>query len=226
MSQPAPRLRLGSKAPDFEAKTTHGDIKFHEWIGDSWAILFSHPDDFTPVCTTELGEVARKGPEFEKRGVKVIGLSANDLTAHEAWIKDIEEVGGSIAETKVGFPIIADKERKIATLYDMLDYQDATNVDIKGLPFTVRTVFVIDPKKIIRLTISYPASTGRNFDEILRVVDSLQIGDKHRVTTPVNWKKGDPVIVHPSVSNDEASKLFPGYKTIKPYLRTTELKVE
>ncbi|KZW03993.1 cysteine peroxiredoxin [Exidia glandulosa HHB12029] len=226
MANAAPTLRLGSIAPDFEAQTTHGPIKFHEWLGSSWGILFSHPDDFTPVCTTELGEVARKAPEFEKRGVKVIGLSANDLTAHEAWIKDIEEVGASIGPTKVGFPIIADKDRKISTLYDMLDYQDATNVDAKGIPFTVRTVFVIDPKKVIRLTISYPAQTGRNFDEILRVVDSLQLGDKNRITTPVNWQKNDPVIIHPGVSNNEAAKLFPGYKTIKPYLRTTEFKVD
>ncbi|KAH7100671.1 cysteine peroxiredoxin [Auriculariales sp. MPI-PUGE-AT-0066] len=226
MSQEAPRLRLGSTAPNFEAQTTHGTIKFHDWIGNSWAILFSHPDDFTPVCTTELGEVARKAPEFEKRGVKVIGLSANDLSAHEAWIKDIEEVGGAIAPTVVGFPIIADKDRKISTLYDMLDHQDATNVDAKGLPFTVRTVFVIDPKKVIRLTLAYPAQTGRNFDEILRVVDSLQLGDKNRITTPVNWNKGDPVIVHPSVSNEEAAKLFPEFKIVKPYLRFTPLKVE
>jgi len=221
----APSLRLGSKAPDFVAETTEGEIKFHEWLGDSWAILFSHPDDFTPVCTTELGEVARKAPEFAKRGVKVIGLSANDVSSHFAWIKDIEEVGAAIAPTKVAFPIIGDKDRKISTLYDMLDYQDATNVDAKGIPFTVRTVFVIDPKKIIRLTISYPAQTGRNFDEILRVIDSLQTGDKYRVTTPVNWKPNDPVIVHPSVTNDEAAKLFPEYTSVKPYLRTTPLKL-
>ncbi|KAF8530427.1 cysteine peroxiredoxin [Hysterangium stoloniferum] len=223
---PAPRLRLGSTAPDFEAATTAGTIKFHEWIGTSWAILFSHPGDFTPVCTTELGEVARRAPDFAKRNVKVIGISANNLNDHHSWIQDINEYGGKVGPTDVQFPIIADPDRKISALYDMLDYQDATNRDNKGLPFTVRTVFVIDPKKVIRLTISYPASTGRNFDEIIRVIDSLQIGDKHRVTTPVNWQKGDDVIVHPSVTNDEAKTLFPDFTTHKPYLRTTPLKVE
>jgi glutaredoxin/glutathione-dependent peroxiredoxin len=194
-------LRLGSVAPDFEADTTAGPIKFHDWIGDSWVILFSHPADFTPVCTTELGEVARRAPEFAARGVKLIGLSANELDSHEKWIKDINDVGSQIAPTDVQFPIvsyfpqsyiyepsffwypikIADGSRKVSTLYDMLDAVDPTNVDAKGIPFTVRTVFVIDPKKIIRLTLSYPAQTGRNFDEILRVVDSLQLGDKHKV---------------------------------------------
>ncbi|EIN10718.1 cysteine peroxiredoxin [Punctularia strigosozonata HHB-11173 SS5] len=220
-----PTLRLGSIAPDFEAQTTQGPIKFHEWIGDSWAVLFSHPGDFTPVCTTELGEVARQAPEFAKRGVKVIGISANTLDDHEKWVKDINEYGSKFGPTDVQFPIIADPDRKISTLYDMLDAQDATNVDAKGLPFTVRTVFVIDPKKVIRLLISYPASTGRNFDEILRVIDSLQIGDKHRVTTPVNWKKGDDVIVHPSVSHEEAKTLFPEHTVHKPYLRTTPLNL-
>jgi len=217
-----PSLRLGSIAPDFEAETTAGSIKFHDWIGDSWAILFSHPGDFTPVCTTELGEVARIAPEFKKRGVKVIGISANGLQDHHSWVKDINEY----SSTDVQFPIIADEDRKISTLYDMLDEQDATNRDAKGLPFTIRTVFVIDPKKVIRLTLSYPASTGRNFDEILRVIDSLQIGDKYRVTTPVNWKKGDDVIVHPSVTNEQAKTLFPQHTIHKPYLRTTPLKLE
>jgi len=221
-----PALRLGSIAPDFEAQTTKGPIKFHEWIGDSWAILFSHPADFTPVCTTELAEVARQVPEFAKRNVKVIGLSANALDSHDKWIKDINEYGGKFGPTNVDFPIIADQDRKISTTYDMLDALDATNVDAKGIPFTIRTVFVIDPKKVIRLTLSYPASTGRNFDEILRVIDSLQIGDKYRVTTPVNWKKGDDVIVHPGVSNEEAKTLFPDFTIHKPYLRTTPLKVE
>ncbi|KAG6900907.1 hypothetical protein C0993_004344 [Termitomyces sp. T159_Od127] len=161
-------LRLGSIAPDFEAQTTAGPIKFHEWIGDSWAVLFSHPGDFTPVCTTELGEVARRAPDFEKRGVKVIGISANGLEDHHKWIQDINEYGGKVGPTDVQFPIIADPDRKISTLYDMLDAQDATNRDAKGLPFTIRTVFIIDPKKVIRLTVSYPASTGRNFDEIIR----------------------------------------------------------
>ncbi|THG95408.1 hypothetical protein EW026_g6240 [Hermanssonia centrifuga] len=221
-----PSLRLGNTAPDFVAETTQGPISFHEWIGDSWAILFSHPGDFTPVCTTELAEVARRAPDFAKRNVKVIGISANGLDDHVKWAKDIEEWGAKFAPTTVGFPIIADQDRKISTLYDMLDEQDATNRDNKGLPFTIRTVFVIDPKKTIRLSIAYPASTGRNFDEIIRVVDSLQIGDKYRVTTPVNWKKGEDVIVHPSVSNEEAKTLFPEHTVHKPYLRTTPLVVE
>ncbi|KAB5593859.1 hypothetical protein CTheo_2711 [Ceratobasidium theobromae] len=208
-----PSLRLGSIAPDFEAQTTTGPIKFHEWLGNSWAILFSHPADFTPVCTTELGEVARRQKDFEARGVKVIGLSANGLESHTEWIKDINAVGNKIGPTDVQFPIIADADRKVATLYDMLDAVDPTNVDAKGIPFTIRTVFVIDPKKVIRLTISYPAQTGRSFDEILRVIDSLQLGDKHRITTPVNWKKGDDVIIHPGVSDAEAQKLFPNYVT-------------
>ncbi|VDC04917.1 unnamed protein product [Peniophora sp. CBMAI 1063] len=213
-----PTLRLGSTAPDFEAETTGGKIKFHEWIGDSWAILFSHPDDFTPVCTTELAEVSRRQPDFAKRGVKVIGLSANSLDSHNEWVKDINEWG----KTDVQFPIIADADRKIATLYDMLDYQDSTNVDKKGLPLTVRTVFVIDPKKVIRLTLTYPAATGRNFDEILRAVDSLQLTDKHKVTTPVNWKPGEDVVIHAAVSQDDAKKLFPEHEVFRPYLRTTK----
>ncbi|KAF8842262.1 1-Cys peroxiredoxin [Paxillus ammoniavirescens] len=221
-----PSLRLGSIAPDFPAETTAGPINFHEWIGDSWAILFSHPGDFTPVCTTELGEVARRADDFAKRNVKVIGISANGLDDHKAWVQDINEYGAKYGPTEVKFPIIADADRRISTLYDMLDEQDATNRDDKGLPFTIRTVFVIDPKKVIRLTISYPASTGRNFDEVLRVIDSLQLGDKHRVTTPVNWKKGDDVIVHPAVKNDEAKQLFPQVTFHKqPYLRTTPLTV-
>ncbi|CDS13939.1 Putative Peroxidase [Lichtheimia ramosa] len=211
-------LRLGSIAPDFEAKTTKGDIKFHEFIGDKWAILFSHPADFTPVCTTELGLVAALQDEFDKRGVKVIGLSANDLDSHEKWINDIND----ISNVDLQFPIIADADRKVSELYDMLDHQDATNVDAKGIPFTVRSVFIVDPKKTIRLILTYPASTGRNFDEILRVIDSLQLGDKHRITTPGNWKKGDDVIVHPSVSTEEAQKIFPkGVKVVRPYLRLT-----
>ncbi|KAF9190694.1 hypothetical protein BGZ51_008336 [Haplosporangium sp. Z 767] len=215
MSTERAPLRLGSIAPDFEAETTKGPIKFHEFIGNSWVILFSHPADFTPVCTTELGVVARLQPQFEERNVKVIGLSANGLESHHDWIKDINEVN----DVDLKFPIIADADRKISALYDMLDYQDITNLDSKGVPFTVRSVFIIDPKKTIRLTLSYPASTGRNFDEILRVVDSLQLGDKNRITTPANWKDGDDVIVHPTVSNEEAEKIFPGFRTVKPYLR-------
>ncbi|GBC04051.1 hypothetical protein RclHR1_05490014 [Rhizophagus clarus] len=208
-------LRLGSVAPNFKAQTTKGDIDFHEYIDGSWAVLFSHPADFTPVCTTELGEVARRSADFASRNVKVIGLSANELTDHEKWVDDINEVNN----VNVDFPIIADHDRKISALYDMLDHQDITNVDTKGIPFTVRSVFIIDPKKIIRLMITYPASTGRNFDEVIRVIDSLQLGDKHRITTPANWKKGDEVIVHPGVTNEEAEKLFPGFRTVKPYLR-------
>ena len=217
MSPSRSPLRLGSIAPDFKAQTTKGDIQFHDFIGNSWVILFSHPADFTPVCTTELGEVARLQDKFTERNVKVIGLSANGLESHERWIDDINEVNN----VSLNFPIIADDSREISTLYDMLDYQDLTNLDAKGVPFTVRSVFIIDPKKTIRLTLSYPASTGRNFDEILRVVDSLQIGDKNRITTPANWKNGDDVIVHPSVSNEEAATLFPGFRTVKPYLRLT-----
>ncbi|KAL9712621.1 Proteasome subunit alpha type-2 [Leucoagaricus gongylophorus] len=212
-------LRLGYTAPDFEAQTTAGPIKFHDWIGDSWAILFSHPGDFTPVCTTELGEVARRAADFEKRGVKVIGLSVDSNEQHGEWIKDINNYGS----TNVQFPIIADTDRKISTLYDMLDEQDPTNRDGKGLPFTVRTVFIIDPKKKIRLTLAYPASCGRNFDEIIRVVDSLQLSDRQPITTPVNWNKGDAVIIHPTVTDDEATKRFPSHTRHLPYLRTTSI---
>lgn len=215
-------LRLGSTAPDFQADTSNGKISFHDFIGDSWAVLFSHPDDFTPVCTTELGAFAKLEPEFTKRNVKLIGLSANGTESHKAWIKDIDEVTGS----KLSFPIVADPKREIAHLYDMIDYQDASNVDDKGVQMTIRSVFVIDPKKKIRLTLAYPASTGRNTAEVLRVVDSLQTGDKHRITTPINWVPGDDVIVHPTVSNEEAKTLFPKFRIIKPYLRLTPLDVK
>ncbi|KAG9016358.1 hypothetical protein FRB90_003163 [Tulasnella sp. 427] len=214
-SQP---LRLGSVAPDFTAETTKGHINFHEWIGNSWAILFSHPADFTPVCTTELGEVSRRSADFAKRNVKVIGLSANDLGSHEAWINDIN----NYSKTTLEFPIIADADRKVAVLYDMLDAQDATNIDQKGLPFTIRTVFIIDPAKKIRLTLSYPAAVGRNFDEIIRAVDALQLGDNYKIATPVNWQPGQDVIVNAAVKDDEAKKLFPDYKAVFPYLRVTE----
>lgn len=219
--RPAP-LRLGSTAPNFKAQTTHGEIDFHEFVGDNWVVFFSHPDDYTPVCTTELGEFGRLQPEFTKRGVKLIGLSANTVDQHEGWVKDIKEVTGS----DVGFPIIADKERKVAYAYDMLDYQDTTNVDEKGIAFTIRSVFVIDPKKTIRTILSYPASTGRNSAEVLRIVDSLQTGDKHKVTTPINWVPGDDVIVHPSVKNEQAKELFPDFRIVKPYLRFTPLPKE
>ena len=181
-------LRLGSTAPNFQADTTDGQIDFHEFIGDKWVVLFSHPEDFTPVCTTELGAFAKLEPEFTKRGVKLVGLSANDIDHHHEWVKDINE----ISNTNLRFPIIGDKQRKVAYAYDMLDHQDTTNVDQKGIAFTIRSVFVIDPKKTIRLILSYPASTGRNAAEVLRVVDSLQTGDKHKVTTPINWTPGMP----------------------------------
>ncbi|WFD44705.1 peroxiredoxin 1 [Malassezia psittaci] len=213
-----PVLRLGSIVPDFASESTQGTIHFHEWIGDSWAVLFSHPGDFTPVCTTELGEVARLHPEFQKRKVKVIGLSVDDVSKHKKWIQDINEV----AQTNLSFPIIGDASRAVASEYDMLDALDPTNRDAAGMPFTVRDVLVIDPQKILRLKISYPASTGRHFQEILRVIDSLQLGDKHKVTTPVNWQPGDKVIIHPSVSNEQADTLFPNYETVKPYLRYTK----
>ncbi len=215
-------LRLGSIAPDFDAETTQGPINFHDFIGDKWVVLFSHPEDFTPVCTTELGAFAKLEPEFTRRGVKLIGLSANTIDSHGKWIQDINEISGA----DLRFPIIGDKQRQVALKYDMLDQQDATNVDEKGIAFTIRSVFVIDSKKVIRTILSYPASTGRNTAEVLRIVDSLQTGDKHRVTTPINWVPGDDVIVHPSVKNDLAKELFPDFKIIKPYLRTTPLPKE
>jgi alkyl hydroperoxide reductase subunit AhpC len=210
---------LGSIAPNFKAETTKGPIDFHEFIGNNWVVLFSHPEDFTPVCTTELGAFAKLEPEFTRRGVKLIGLSANTIDSHGQWIQDINEISGSDLQ----FPIIGDKQRQVALLYDMLDQQDATNVDEKGIAFTIRSVFVIDPKKTIRTILSYPASTGRNTAEVLRIVDSLQTGDKHKVTTPINWVPGDDVIVHPSVKTEQAKEIFPEMKIIKPYLRTTPL---
>ena len=216
------RLRLGSIAPNFQAETTAGNIDFHEFIGDKWVVLFSHPEDYTPVCTTELGAFAKLEPEFTKRGVKLIGLSANTIESHGGWIKDINEISGS----DLKFPIIGDKQRQVALKYDMLDHQDATNVDSKGIAFTIRSVFIIDPKKTIRTILSYPASTGRNSAEVLRIVDSLQTGDRHKVTTPINWVPGDDVIVHPSINNEKAKELFPQFKAIKPYLRVTPLPKE
>jgi len=215
-------LRLGSIAPNFKADTTAGPIDFHEFIGDKWVVLFSHPEDYTPVCTTELGAFAKLEPEFSKRGVKLIGLSANTIESHGGWIQDINE----ISNTKLTFPIIGDKTRQVAFLYDMLDHQDTLNVDSKGQAFTIRSVFIIDPKKTIRLILSYPASTGRNTAEVLRVVDSLQTADKHRITTPINWIPGDDVIVAPPVSNEEAKVLFPEFRIVKPYLRFTPLPKE
>ena len=212
-------LLLGDTAPNFDAETSKGPINFHDYIKGSWAILFSHPDDYTPVCTTELSAVALSHADFESRGVKLIGLSANDVSSHHGWIKDIDALTNS---SPLDFPIIADKDRKISTLYGMLDKQDKTNVDAKGIPFTVRSVFIIDPNQVIRLTLTYPASTGRNFPEILRVIDSLQLGDKHKITTPANWQPGDKVIVHPSVQGEKVKELFgDDVETVYPYLRFT-----
>ena len=205
-------LRLGDTAPDFTAETTDGTINFHEWLGDSWGVLFSHPKDFTPVCTTELGTVARLKPEFDKRNVKVIGLSVDPIDSHAGWAKDIEETQG----TALNFPLIGDSDRKVADLYDMI-HPNANDT------LTVRSVFIIDPKKKIRLTLTYPASTGRNFDEILRVIDSLQLTDRHSVATPGNWKQGEDVIIVPAVSDEDAKTRFPkGFVAKKPYLRVTE----
>jgi alkyl hydroperoxide reductase subunit AhpC len=205
-------LRLGDPAPDFTQESTAGPISFHEWIGDSWCILFSHPKDFTPVCTTELGAVSKLKSEFEKRNTKVIGLSVDGVANHEGWSADIEETQG----VALNFPLIADADRKVSDLYDMI-HPNANDT------LTVRSVFLIDSNKKIRLTITYPASTGRNFDEILRVLDSLQLTDKHKVATPVNWKNGDDVIIVPALSNEDAKKRFPGgWKELKPYLRVVK----
>ncbi len=204
-------LRLGDKVPDFTQDSTQGPIHLYDWMGDGWAVLFSHPADFTPVCTTELGMVAALKPEFDKRNVKVIGLSVDPVDSHEKWAKDIAETQGS----ELNFPLLADADRKVAQLYDMIHPSaDST--------MTVRSVFIIDPKKTLRLTLTYPAPTGRNFDELLRVIDSLQLTDNEKVATPANWKDGDDVVILPSISNEEADKLFPkGYKELKPYLRMT-----
>ncbi|MBF0306841.1 MAG: peroxiredoxin [Alphaproteobacteria bacterium] len=205
-------LQLGQPAPDFEADTTMGPIRFHDWLGQSWGVLFSHPKDFTPVCTTELGEVARLRPEFERRGVKVIGLSVDDVTSHRGWAGDIEETQG----TPLNFPLIGDPDRKISDMYGMI-HPDASDT------LTVRSVFIIDPNKKVRLILTYPASCGRNFQEILRAIDSLQLTDQYSVATPVNWQEGQDVIIVPSlVDEDEIRAKFPkGYKALKPYLRVT-----
>ncbi len=202
-------LRLGDIAPDFTQESTEGPIHFHEWAGHSWVILFSHPKDFTPVCTTELGEVSRLKPEFEKRNTKVIGLSVDPLEDHRAWVGDIQETQGCA----LNFPLLADADRKVSDLYDMV-HPNANDT------LTVRSVFIIDPNKKIRLMLTYPASTGRHFDEILRVLDSLQLTDSHKLATPVNWQPGDDCIIVPALSNEEAAKLFPeGWDEQKPYLR-------
>jgi alkyl hydroperoxide reductase subunit AhpC len=211
-------IRLGDTAPDFEADTTQGKISFHNWLGDSWGILFSHPKDFTPVCTTELGYMARLKPEFDKRNTKIIGLSVDPVGNHEKWAKDIEETQGA----KVNYPLVGDPELKVAKAYDMLPAGAGTTSEGRTPAdnATVRSVFVIGPDKKVKATLTYPMSTGRNFDEVLRLLDSCQLTAKHTVATPVNWKQGEDVIIPPSVSDDQAKQKFPkGWKALKPYLR-------
>jgi thioredoxin-dependent peroxiredoxin len=211
-------LRINSEAPNFTADTTQGKINFHEWIGDGWAILFSHPKDFTPVCTTELGYMAGLQPEFAKRNTKILGLSVDPVTSHGKWAADIEETQGH----KVNYPMIGDPELKVAKLYDMLPAEAGETCEGRTPAdnATVRTVFVVGPDKKIKLMLSYPMSSGRNFDEVLRVLDSLQLTAKHNVATPVNWKPGDDVIIPTSLSEEQAKQKFPGgWKTLKPYLR-------
>ena len=204
-------IRLGDEAPDFTAQTTMGELNFYDYLGDGWGVLFSHPKDYTPVCTTELGMAARLKPEFDKRNVKIIGLSVDPLGSHEGWSKDIEETQG----TAVNFPMIADADKTVSDLYDMI-HPNASDT------FTVRSVFVISPDKKVKLMITYPASTGRNFDEILRVIDSLQLTAQYSVATPVNWQDGDDCIIVPAVTNEQAKEKFPnGWKEVKPYLRIT-----
>ncbi|MBF1999974.1 MAG: peroxiredoxin [Synechococcales cyanobacterium M58_A2018_015] len=204
-------LRLGDTVPNFTQASTDGEIDFYSWAGDSWVVLFSHPADYTPVCTTELGTVAKLKPEFDKRNVKVIALSVDDVDSHIGWVGDIEETQG----TKLNYPILADSDKKVSDLYDMIHPNANANV-------TVRTVFIIDPQKKLRLTLTYPPSTGRNFDEILRVIDSLQLTDNYSVATPADWKDGDDCVVVPSISTEEAKQKFPkGVTEVKPYLRMT-----
>lgn len=204
-------IRLGDTAPDFTQDSTEGKINFYDYVGDSWSVLFSHPKDFTPVCTTELGFVAKLKPEFDKRNVKVMGLSVDPLSDHTTWANDIEETQSQ----KLNFPLLADADRSVSDLYDMI-HPNANDT------LTVRSVFIMDPKKKVRLIITYPASTGRNFDEILRVIDSLQLTDGYKVATPVNWKDGEDVIIVPALSDEDAKDKFPkGWKTLKPYLRVT-----
>lgn len=211
-------LRLGDDAPDFTAETTEGTIRFHEWIGDGWAILFSHPKDFTPVCTTELGYMAGLKAEFDKRNTKIIGLSVDSVSDHERWSKDIEETQGH----PVNYPLIGDPEMRVAKLYDMIHPNAAGSAEERTAQdnLTVRSVFVVGPDKKIKLMLTYPMSTGRNFDEVLRVLDSMQLTARHKVATPVNWKAGEDVIIVPSVSDEEAKTRFPeGWKAPKPYMR-------
>lgn len=205
-------LRLGDTVPNFTQSSTEGEINFYDWAGDSWVVLFSHPKDFTPVCTTELGQVAHLKPEFDKRNVKVLALSVDDVDSHRGWVGDIEETQGS----KLNYPILADPDRKVSDLYDMI-HPNANNT------LTVRSVFIIDPNRKLRLTFTYPASTGRNFDELLRVIDSLQLTDHHSVATPANWKDGEDCVIVPSIQDpEELKQKFPkGYTVVKPYLRMT-----
>lgn len=214
-----PRIRIGSTAPNFQADTTQGKIDFHEFIGNNWVVLFSHPADFTPVCTTELGAFAKLAPEFEKRGVKMIGLSAEDVDSHQKWIKDIEDVATGGA--KFGYPIIGDGKKEVAFKYDMVTEEDFAKINT-GMIATVRSVFIIDPAKKIRLTMTYPASTGRNSAEVLRVIDALQLADNKGIATPINWTVGDDVIIPPTVSNEDAKAKFGEFKEVKPYLRFTK----
>ena len=212
-------LQLGDEAPDFTADSTEGELKFHEYLGDSWGVLFSHPKDFTPVCTTELGYMAKLKPEFDKRNVKIVGLSVDPVDKHSTWAQDIEETQGYAPN----YPLIGDADFNVSKLYGMLpasvsgDPAERTPADNQ----TVRNVFVIGPDKKVKLVLVYPMTTGRNFDEVLRVIDSLQLTAKHKVATPVNWKQGEDVIIAGSVSDEEAAKAFPGYETVKPYLRKT-----
>jgi len=209
-------LRIGDEAPDFTADSTEGPLNFHQWIGDQWAILFSHPKDFTPVCTTELGYVARLKPEFDKRNTKVAGLSVDPVSDHHAWVGDIAETQGHA----VNFPLIGDDDLKVAKLYDMIHPNASSGPRTAVDNATVRSVFLIGPDKKIKATLTYPMSAGRNFDEILRLLDAIQLNAKHTVATPVNWKPGDDVIIPTSVSNEDAQKKYPqGFKTLKPYLR-------
>jgi len=211
-------LRINDQAPNFQAETTQGTIDFHEWIGDGWAVLFSHPKDFTPVCTTELGYMASIQPEFAARNTKIIALSIDPLEDHIKWLKDVEEVGGS----PINYPVIADTDLNVAKLYSMFQADETGSAENRTAMTnaTVRSVFVVGPDKNIKLMITYPMTTGRNFDEILRVIDSMQLTAKHKVATPVNWNQGEDVIIVPAVSNEDAEKVYPdGWETLKPYLR-------
>ncbi len=212
-------LKIGDIAPDFHADTTEGPVNFHEWLGDSWGLLFSHPKDFTPVCTTELGRLAIMKPEFDKRNVKLMGLSVDPVENHAKWSDDIADVSG----VAPNYPMIGDTELKVAKLYNMLpaDAGETSEGRTAANNATVRTVYVIGPDKAIKLMLIYPMTTGRNFDEILRVIDSMQLTARHKVATPANWKQGEDVIITPAVSNEEAAEKFPGFTTVKPYLRTT-----